>query len=216
MPSFPSGALLQKFTWSNRSLLVFEDCKTIKKERTLLDENDRQSIRCFSRICVVAFFFAHVKRTPSVIVVIDICVVFNNSFGPDLPKHTHQLDGEERIIEDGYGMYQYYFKIVPTLYRYLNGTVIQSNQFSVTEHLRHVNPGSGRGLPGVFFFYEVSPLHVEMVEGYRKGYVPFLTSVCCVLGGVVTTMGLLDQLIHNTHGRRASGGRANGGVLPSF
>eukprot|EP00529_Nitzschia_sp_RCC80_P024748 CAMPEP_0113481448 /NCGR_PEP_ID=MMETSP0014_2-20120614/22415_1 /TAXON_ID=2857 /ORGANISM="Nitzschia sp." /LENGTH=454 /DNA_ID=CAMNT_0000374947 /DNA_START=27 /DNA_END=1391 /DNA_ORIENTATION=- /assembly_acc=CAM_ASM_000159 len=137
-------------------------------------------------------------------------------FGPDLPKHTHQLDGEERIIEDGYGMYQYYFKIVPTVYRYLNGTVIQSNQFSVTEHLRHVNPGSGRGLPGVFFFYEISPLHVEMVEGYRKGYVPFLTSFCCVLGGVVTTMGLLDQLIHNTQGRRGSGGRANGGVLPSF
>ena len=140
----------------------------------------------------------------------------NNSFGPDLPKHTHQLDGEERIVSDGYGMYQYYFKIVPTLYRYLNGTVIQSNQFSVTEHLRHVNPGSGRGLPGVFFFYEVSPLHVEMVEGYRKGYIPFLTSVCCVLGGVVTTMGLLDQLIHNTQGRRGPSGRANGGVLPSF
>lgn len=42
-------------------------------------------------------------------------------------------------------MYQYYFQVVPTRYRFLNGTTIQTNQYSVTEHLRHVNPGSGRG-----------------------------------------------------------------------
>lgn len=36
-------------------------------------------------------------------------------------------------------------QVVPTRYRFLNGTVIQTNQYSVTEHLRHVNPGSGRG-----------------------------------------------------------------------
>ena len=83
---------------------------------------------------------------------------------------TYQLDGESRHIKDTYGMYQYYFQVrrvcklivpgyptdrrlsiffvlqvVPTRYRFLNGTTIQTNQYSVTEHLRHVNPGSGRG-----------------------------------------------------------------------
>lgn len=53
------------------------------------------------------------------------------------------------------------------------------------------------GLPGVFFFYEISPLHVEIVEGYRKGYIAFFTSVCAIVGGVVTTMGLLDQLLYS-------------------
>jgi endoplasmic reticulum-Golgi intermediate compartment protein 3 len=74
------------------------------------------------------------------------------------------------------------------------------------EHLRHVAPGSNRGLPGVFFFYEVSPLHVEIKEGYRKGWIAFLTSVCAIVGGVVTVMGLLDQLLFFTtqHG----GGRS--------
>lgn len=81
------------------------------------------------------------------------------------------------------------------MYRFLNGTTIQTNQYSVTEHLRHVNPGSGRGLPGVFFFYEVSPLHVEITEQYRKGWVEFFTSVCAVVGGVVTVMGMLDQFL---------------------
>lgn len=53
------------------------------------------------------------------------------------------------------------------------------------------------GLPGVFFFYEISPLHVEIVEGYRKGYIAFFTSVCAIVGGVVTTFGLLDQLMYS-------------------
>ena len=91
---------------------------------------------------------------------------------------------------------------MPTRYQFLNGTVIQTNQFSVTEHLRHVNPGGGRGLPGVFFFYEISPLHVEIVESYRKGWVAFFTSVCAVVGGVVTVMGMLDQILYSRKSRR--------------
>ena len=86
-------------------------------------------------------------------------------------------------------------QVVPTQYRFLNGTTIQTNQYSVTEHLRHVNPGSGRGLPGVFFFYEVSPLHVVIEEQYQKGWVAFFTSVCAVVGGVVTVMGMVDHML---------------------
>jgi endoplasmic reticulum-Golgi intermediate compartment protein 3 len=48
-------------------------------------------------------------------------------------------------------------------------------------------------LPGIFFFYEVSPLHVEISEEYQAGWVAFLTSVCAVVGGVVTLVGMLDQ-----------------------
>ena len=59
-------------------------------------------------------------------------------------------------------------------------------------------------LPGVFFFYEVSPLHVEIVESYRKGYVAFFTSVCAVVGGVVTVMGLMDQWLFRS--QRGPGG----------
>lgn len=93
------------------------------------------------------------------------------------------------------GMYQYYISVVPTLYRFLNGTSIRTNQFQVTEHLRHVEPGSDRGLPGIFFFYELSPLHVEIAEEYRRGWVAFVTSVCAVIGGVVSTAGLIDQYL---------------------
>mmetsp|Transcript_18496 Transcript_18496/g.25450 ORF Transcript_18496/g.25450 Transcript_18496/m.25450 type:complete len:406 (-) Transcript_18496:139-1356(-) len=116
-------------------------------------------------------------------------------FGKEFPGHVHQLDGRDQVVEDAYGMYQYYIQVVPTLYRFLNGTTIQTNQYSVTEHMRHVNPGSGRGLPGVFFFYEVSALHVE-IEEYRKGWIHFFTSVCAVVGGVFTFMGMADKMIY--------------------
>jgi hypothetical protein len=51
-------------------------------------------------------------------------------------------------------------------------------------------------LPGVFFFYEVSPLHVEITETYRKGWVAFFTSVCAVIGGVVSVMGMVRGRMH--------------------
>jgi endoplasmic reticulum-Golgi intermediate compartment protein 3 len=86
-------------------------------------------------------------------------------------------------------------QIIPTRYRFLNGTTLITNQYSVSEHLRHVNPGSNRGFPGVFFVYEVSPLHVDITEEYRKGWIAFFTSVFAIVGGVVTVMGMIDQFL---------------------
>jgi len=118
-------------------------------------------------------------------------------FGDEYPGAIYQLDNQTRTVEDGHGMYQYYMKVVPTTYTYLHGKEnIESNQFSVTEHLRHVNPGSGRGLPGVFFMYEVSPLHVK-IEETEGGWIRFLTSVCLVVGGVFRFMSFLDKVIYD-------------------
>jgi hypothetical protein len=117
-------------------------------------------------------------------------------FGSNFPGNVYQLDGETRTVTENYAMHQYYIQIVPTLYKYLNGTAVQTNQFSVTEHRRIVDPGTARGLPGVFFFYEISPLHVEFVEK-RLGWVRFFTSVCAVVGGVFTVMGMIDKWIYD-------------------
>ena len=104
--------------------------------------------------------------------------------------------------------------MVPTEYRHLDGTTIRSNQYSVTEHTRRVAPGSNRGLPGVFFFYEVSALHVQLEE-YREGWIRFLTSVCAIVGGVFTVGGMLDRFVHSKMsaiGVGAGGGGGGGGM----
>jgi hypothetical protein len=69
-------------------------------------------------------------------------------FGNSFPGLSFPLNEQSRTIEDTHGMYQYYVKVVPTTYKPLRGKEIISNQFAVTEHLRHLSPGSGRGLPG--------------------------------------------------------------------
>ena len=124
-----------------------------------------------------------------------------------------QLDGAKRTVTDGYGMFQYYLQVVPTVYKFLNGTVIETFQYSVTEHTRHVDPGSGRGLPGVFFFYEVSALHVEFEE-VRRGLTQFFTGVCAAVGGAYTVMSMIDRVVYEWRaGRGAGSGGVGGGSL---
>ncbi len=48
---------------------------------------------------------------------------------------------------------RYYVKVVPTTYESRSSGVLNTNQFSVTEHFRPLSSREGQGLPGVFFFY---------------------------------------------------------------
>lgn len=116
------------------------------------------------------------------------------SFGNQFPGFSSPLDGQSRAVLDTHGMYQYYVKVVPTVYRSIYSTEeIQSNQYSVTEHLSHLAPGSGRGLPGVYFYYEVSPISAKIEEkGTNRSFLRFLTSACAIVGGAYSVMGLVD------------------------
>jgi endoplasmic reticulum-Golgi intermediate compartment protein 3 len=117
------------------------------------------------------------------------------SFGDQFPGITSPLDRQSRSLEDTHGMYQYYVKVVPTKYKSLSGTTIESNQYAVTEHMRHLAPGSGRGLPGVYFYYDVSPIQALYEEKRGGGLMRFLTSLCAIIGGAYTVMGLVDLLL---------------------
>ena len=46
------------------------------------------------------------------------------------------------------------------MYVYLTNVTVQSNQFSVTENFRPATASTGRSLPGVFFYYDLSPIKV--------------------------------------------------------
>lgn len=98
---------------------------------------------------------------------------------------TNPLDGYNYTMGSTSGMYQYYMQVVPTDYNYLNGKTMSTNQFSVTDHMRKLDSRQGRGLPGVFFFYDVSPIRVRIVQS-RRSFTSFLTSVCAIIGGVFT------------------------------
>ncbi|CAI5965233.1 unnamed protein product [Closterium sp. NIES-64] len=62
------------------------------------------------------------------------------------------------VQEGESGMYQYFVKVVPTMYTDSHNHTIASNQFSVTEHFRPAPSHDQQSLPGVFFFYDLSPI----------------------------------------------------------
>lgn len=117
------------------------------------------------------------------------------TFGEPFPGISYPLDGQKRQLEDTHGMHQYYIKVVPTTYHKLGEKhAIESNQYSVTEHSRHLSPASDRGLPGVYFYYEISPVQASFHEK-RGSMTRFITSVCAIVGGLFTVMGLVEKVV---------------------
>jgi len=121
------------------------------------------------------------------------------SFGAHFPGAVNPLDKITSIQQDQNGMYQYFIKVVPTVYTDIKGRKIATNQFSVTEHYTAGDHGP-RVVPGVFFFYDLSPIKVKFTEE-RPSFLHFLTNVCAIVGGVYTIAGIIDSFIY--HGHRA-------------
>ncbi|OWM79936.1 hypothetical protein CDL15_Pgr006240 [Punica granatum] len=122
------------------------------------------------------------------------------AFGDYFPGVVNPLDGVEWTQPTPTGMYQYFIKVVPTVYTDVSGHTIQSNQFSATEHFKGAEVGLLQALPGVFFFYDLSPIKVTFTEEHVS-FLHFLTNMCAIVGGVFTVSGILDSFVY--HGQRA-------------
>lgn len=89
-------------------------------------------------------------------------------------------------------MFQYYIKIVPTIYSDLKAKE-PSYQFSYTKQERYLDPyGQLQALPGAFFVFDLSPFMVK-VENERVPFTHFLTKICAIIGGVVSVR--VDNLV---------------------
>ncbi|KAG1347610.1 endoplasmic reticulum-Golgi intermediate compartment protein 3 [Cocos nucifera] len=121
------------------------------------------------------------------------------SFGKEFPGVINPLDGAQWTQKGSSGTYQYFIKVVPTIYTDIRGRKIYSNQFSVTEHFKDGNVYS-KPSPGVFFFYDFSPIKVIFTEE-SKSLLHFLTNLCAIIGGVFTVSGIIDAFVY--HGQRA-------------
>ncbi|KAG9158442.1 hypothetical protein Leryth_013175 [Lithospermum erythrorhizon] len=120
------------------------------------------------------------------------------AFGDYVPAVVNPLDGVSWMQDRPHGMYEYFIKVVPTIYTDIRGHTINSNQFSVTEHYK--SPEEGRSVPGVFFFYDLSPIKVTFTEEHVS-FLHLLTNVCAIVGGVYTVAGIVDSFVY--HGHRA-------------
>ncbi|EFJ50127.1 hypothetical protein VOLCADRAFT_80399 [Volvox carteri f. nagariensis] len=122
------------------------------------------------------------------------------SFGAPYPGMKNPLDNAKAGYKSAAatGMYQYFLKVVPTSYTGIDNKTLATNQFSVTENFRESSQGgAGKTLPGVFFFYDLSPIKVRIVE-HSSSFLSFLTSVCAIVGGVFTVSGIVDAFIYTS------------------
>eukprot|EP01120_Amphizonella_sp_Union-15-10_P011390 TRINITY_DN480_c0_g1_i1.p1 TRINITY_DN480_c0_g1~~TRINITY_DN480_c0_g1_i1.p1 ORF type:complete len:386 (-),score=71.43 TRINITY_DN480_c0_g1_i1:13-1170(-) len=120
------------------------------------------------------------------------------SFGIEFPGLVNPLDGVSKSWNaEGSPMYQYFIKIVPTIYRSMSSSVISTNQFSVTEYVKKLDQDDGHGLPGVFMVYDLSPIMVRFTET-QKSFAHFLTGICAIIGGVFSVAGIIDSFVYHS------------------
>ncbi|KAK6241376.1 hypothetical protein SCA6_006765 [Theobroma cacao] len=117
------------------------------------------------------------------------------AFGEYFPGVVNPLDGAQWIHETSNGMYQYFIKVVPTIYTDIRGRTVHSNQYSVTQHFKNLEVIYPNSHPGVFFIYDFSPIKVTFKEEHIS-FLHFITNICAVIG----VAGIIDSFVY--HGQR--------------
>ncbi|CAG8519296.1 7769_t:CDS:2 [Paraglomus brasilianum] len=133
-------------------------------------------------------------------------IIHHMSYGPFVESVVNPLDGTSKIVDSGNFQFQYFLKVVATQFHYLNGDSVYTNQFSVTEYERNLSQKQDNskaymhnkhgGLPGVFFYYDISPMLIINRE-HQKSFTHFMTGICAIVGGIFTVAGILDGFIYS-------------------
>ncbi|KAJ2898020.1 ER-derived vesicles protein erv46 [Coemansia aciculifera] len=127
------------------------------------------------------------------------------SFGEGFSAQTNALDGVTKTAHSIQAQFQYFTKIVGSEVRYLNGSVLRSNQYSATEFVKGDASASdspravitAKRTPGLFVMFDISPMRVIYTET-KRSLGSFLTSACAIVGGVFTVARLVDGFVFRT------------------
>lgn len=121
---------------------------------------------------------------------------------------TAPLDGREVAPERDTHKHQfsYFAKIVPTRYEYLDKMVVETAQFSASVHDRPLMGGLDRdhpntihqvgGTPGVYVYFEMSPLKVINREQHAQTWSTFLLNCITSIGGVLAVGTVMDKVLY--------------------
>lgn len=134
------------------------------------------------------------------------------SFGPIKEDSdviaTHPLNGHQVEWEHHLRLSSYYLKVVATRFEFLNekSKTIETNQFSVITHERPLAGGKDEdhqhtvhargGVPGVIFYFDISPLKIINREQYAKPLSGFILGVISSIAGVLIVGSLIDRSVY--------------------
>jgi hypothetical protein len=104
------------------------------------------------------------------------------------------MDGQLYLTTDYHQAYHHYIKVVST---HLNMGSSKANsmvtyQFLEQSQVVHYQVDH---VPEARFSYDLSPMSVVVQKESRKWY-DYLTSLCAIIGGTFTTLGLIDATLY--------------------
>ncbi|CAO3681625.1 unnamed protein product [Rhizopus stolonifer] len=123
----------------------------------------------------------------------------NHEYNSEKQKRTksseliHPLENTKWGNTQATIMYQYFLKIVPTEFNFLNGRRTRTFQYSVSKQDHTIDYFGG--LPGVFFMLDHSPMRIIYSET-KTSLASYLTSVCAIIGGVFTIASIVDGVLY--------------------
>ena len=130
-------------------------------------------------------------------------IITEFSFGPHFPDIVQPLDNSFEATDKSqfvpckphesitnspldFIAFQYFLHVVPTTYIAPRTRPLRTSQYSVTHYTREVE--HDRGTPGIFFKFELDPLHITLHQR-TTSFLQLLIRVVGVLGGVFVCMG---------------------------
>ena len=130
-------------------------------------------------------------------------IITEFSFGPHFPDIVQPLDNSFEVTDQrqlglvnilnllitfilDFIAFQYFLHVVPTTYIAPRSNPLHTSQYSVTHYTREVQ--HDRGTPGIFFKFELDPLHITQHQR-TTSFLQLLIRVVGVLGGVFVCMG---------------------------
>ena len=113
---------------------------------------------------------------------------------PDEHQQFNPMDGSMYLTRDFHQAYHHYIKVVST---HLNVGSSNANQMLTYQFLEQsqIVYYDVNNVPEARFSYDLSPMSVVVEKEGRKWY-DYLTSLCAIIGGTFTTLGLIDAVLY--------------------
>eukprot|EP00568_Trieres_chinensis_P010519 CAMPEP_0183305858 /NCGR_PEP_ID=MMETSP0160_2-20130417/10464_1 /TAXON_ID=2839 ORGANISM="Odontella Sinensis, Strain Grunow 1884" /NCGR_SAMPLE_ID=MMETSP0160_2 /ASSEMBLY_ACC=CAM_ASM_000250 /LENGTH=476 /DNA_ID=CAMNT_0025469135 /DNA_START=146 /DNA_END=1576 /DNA_ORIENTATION=- len=112
---------------------------------------------------------------------------------PDQHRNFNPIDDTLYPTSEFHQAYHHYIKVVSTHLDMTNGwDTLVSYQFLEQAQIVHYEESQ---VPEARFSYDLSPMSVIVKKEGRKWY-DYLTSLCAIIGGTFTTLGLIDAVLY--------------------
>ena len=113
---------------------------------------------------------------------------------PEEHKQFSPMDGHSYVTSDFHQAFHHYIKVVSTNFKLGASAYNSMETYQMLEQSQIVYYETAN-VPEARFSYDLSPMSVVVEKEGRKWY-DYVTSICAILGGTFTTLGLIDAMLY--------------------